>query len=120
LAITSESFISLSEDDAAILSQNVYLTDVNSIFFDMKLETNRVGTDWTNVKRHAIVKIDEEVVWDSSVLGSGDLRGEYIDDPNLAVSADAIDPYRDGELHALSFGMVVNQSGSTDTVRHSL
>ncbi|MHC4187663.1 MAG: hypothetical protein ACYSRQ_05670, partial [Planctomycetota bacterium] len=77
LDIISNSFISLNNGDSAIVSQDLYLDDVNDIFFDMKLETDLIGTDWLNTKRLAVVKIDDDVVWDSTILGSGDLRGEY-------------------------------------------
>jgi hypothetical protein len=119
LDIISNSFMSLNNGDTATLSQDLYLDDVNDIFFDMKLETNLIGTDWLNTKRLAIVKIDDETVWDSTILGSGDLRGEYIDDPDLVIGTDTIAPYRDGQIHTLTFGMVVNQTESPFAEYHA-
>jgi hypothetical protein len=110
VALISKSFIALNEDDTALLSQSVYFTDVNDMFFDMKLDTSLLGTAWSNDFRLAVIKIDDDVVWDSSVLGSGDLRGEYIDDPNLVISSETLAPYRDGEAHELSLGLVVTQT----------
>lgn len=50
--------------DMAMVSQRVYLEDVNKIIFDLELSSSAGG--WDPSKRSAIVLIDGIVVWDSN------------------------------------------------------
>jgi len=83
--------------DTATVSQQVDLTDVNEIIFDLKLGT------WNPDKCSAIVLIDEDVVWDSNELDSGNYYDQV-----YAVE----DKYRDGQMHKLSLGIRVKVSGT--------
>jgi len=92
-------WVTLDANDTATVSQEVDLTDANEIIFDLRLDTDLF--EWDQSKVRAIVLIDDEVVWDSNGLGSG----EYYDQ-----SFTVEDKYRDGELHTVSFGMRVKVS----------
>ncbi|OHB62130.1 MAG: hypothetical protein A2168_05615 [Planctomycetes bacterium RBG_13_50_24] len=101
LFLSSQWFITFDANDAAILSQEVFLDDVNEITFDLKLGTY-TGTGWDPNNATAVVMIDDEVVWEPN-SASSDIRGEYISQ-SYAVE----DKYRDGNPHKLSFGLRIN------------
>ena len=101
LAIFSQWFTSFAAQDLATVSQQVNLTDANEITFDLKLDTS-LGTEWDPNKCTAVVMIEDDVVWQSSNVGS-DIRGEY-----LGQAYTVEDKYRDQALHRLSFGLRVN------------
>jgi len=101
LFLSSQWFITFDANDAAILSQEVFLDDVNEITFDLKLGTY-TGTGWDPNNATAVVMIDDEVVWEPN-SASSDIRGEYIGQ-SYAVE----DKYRDGNSHKLSFGLRIN------------
>jgi hypothetical protein len=86
--------------DIATVSQQVNLTAVNEVTFDLKLATD--GSNWDPNKCTAVVLIDGDVVWESNSIGP-DVRGEYLDQ---VYTVD--DKYKDGQPHLLSFGMRVN------------
>jgi len=85
--------------DMATVSQEVYLTDVNSIFFDIDF----VAGSWDTERFSAVVMIDGGEVWDSNVLGP-DADGQYaieVNDINVS----------DQNLHTLSLGIKAVTNG---------
>lgn len=98
LSLFSEIFEPISAGDMAMVSQQVYLKDVNEIIFDLKLGTT-VGSGWDPNKRSALVLIDANIVWDSNDLGDG----EY------TIEINGID-INDENLHTLSLAMRANVS----------
>jgi hypothetical protein len=100
-------FKAFDANDAAIVSQDVVLDDVNEITFDLKLDTY-TGLAWDPNIATAIVMIDNQVVWEPNST-SADIKGEYIGQ-SYAVE----DKFRDGNPHKLSVGLKINvntQSG---------
>ena len=81
LVVYSYSFSVLNAGDEATVSQQVYLTDVNEIIFNVRLDTGSASHVWHTSQRTAFLKIDADVVWDSNSLAGapGDIRGEYLD-----------------------------------------
>jgi len=103
LSLYSE-FVEFTAGDTATVSQQVYLTDVDQIIFDLRLGTVD-GSMWDPGLRSALVLIDGNVVWDSD--GSvPNVYGEYL---NQMVDIDEI--YKDTGLHTLSLAMRVDESG---------
>jgi hypothetical protein len=96
LTLFSESYMTFTSIDRAVISQQVYLQDVNEIIFDVKLETGHVSDPWDPSRRTAALLMDDEVVWESNSVGS-DVRGEYLDQTYI-VDAN----YKDGWPHKLS------------------
>lgn len=94
-------FGTFSNGEKATASQEVFLTDVNQIIFDVKLVTSE-GQPWPAGKRSAIVLIDGDIVWDSNTLGPSG-NGEY-----LNVAVDVNQAYRDANIHTLAVGMKSN------------
>ena len=101
LFVSSQWFKAFDANDAAILSQEVFLDDVNEITFDLKLNTY-TGSGWDPNNATAVLMIDDEVVWEPN-SASSDIRGEYIGQ-SYAVE----DKYRDEKPHKLSFGLRIN------------
>jgi len=101
LLLSSQWFTAFDANDAAIVSQDVFLDDVNEITFDLKLSTY-TGLGWDPNNATAVVTIDDEVVWEPN-SASPDIRGEYIGQ-SYAVE----EQYRDGNPHKLSFGLKIN------------
>jgi hypothetical protein len=100
-SVSSRWFTAFDANDSAIVSQDVFLDDVNEITFDLKLDTYmRLAWDPNNAT--AVVLVDDEVVWEPNSTGP-DIRGEYIGQ-SYAVE----DKYRDGNPHRLSFGLRIN------------
>ena len=100
-------------NDAAIVSQDVFLDDVNEITFDLKMDTY-AGLAWDPNIATAIVMIDDEIVWEPNSVSS-DIRGEYIGQ-SYAIQ----DKFRDGNPHRLSIGLRINintQSGFSEFYR---
>ncbi len=97
----SQWFTAFTAGDVAEVFQRVNLTDVNEIKFDLKLGTYS-GLEWDPNNATAVILIDDEVVWEPNDSGS-DIRGEY-----LGQSYAVEDKYRDGNMHVLSFGLMVN------------
>ena len=87
-------------DDKAMVFQQVDLTDVNQITFDVKLET-KTGT-WDPNICTAVLMIDEDVVWEPNSL-EADVRGEYRDQVYVVE-----DKYRDNQPHTLALGLRMN------------
>jgi len=97
----SQWFTAFAAGDAATVSQQIYLKDVNEITFDLKLDTYS-GLEWDPNIVTAVMMIDDDIVWEPNSTGS-DIKGEYLDQI-YAVE----DKYRDEVLHTLSFGLRVN------------
>jgi hypothetical protein len=90
-------------NDIAYVWQDVYLSDVNQIFFDVHLDTS--GPDWNPALRSAVVMIDGTVVWESPKTGTN-ISGEYL---NRVINVS----YEDRFLHRFAIGLRadVNESG---------
>jgi hypothetical protein len=101
LFISSQWFKAFTAGEAAIVSQDVFLKDVNEITFDLKLDTY-TGLGWDPNSATAVVMIDDEVVWEPNIASS-DIRGLYTGQ-RYAVE----DKYRDENQHKLSFGLRIN------------
>ena len=78
LTLFSRPYKTFASGDMAMISQRVYLADVNEISFDLKLEAYPSSQVWDPSKRSALVLIDDIVVWDSDNLEPNE-SGEYID-----------------------------------------
>ena len=87
--------------DMAMVSQEVYLEDVNEIIFDIRLGTEYSHIPWDSQKRSAVLLIDDDIVWDSDVLGAG-ATGEYRD---IAVDVNGL---YGGGLHKLSLAIRID------------
>ncbi|MHC4094828.1 MAG: hypothetical protein ACYSU3_02105 [Planctomycetota bacterium] len=96
-------FVEFTAGDIATVSQQVYLTDVNQIIFDLRLGTI-AGFTWDPAKRSALILIDGDVVWDSSDW-TPNANGEY---RNQMVDVNEI--YKDETVHTLSLAMRSNVS----------
>lgn len=107
LFLSSIWFKAFDANDAAIVSQDVILDDVNEIMFDLKLDTYS-GLGWDPNVATVVVIIDDEIVWEPN-SARADIRGDYIGQ-SYAVE----EKYRDGNPHKLSLGLRINiatQSG---------
>ena len=101
LTLESYSYATFEANDTATVSQEVCLTDVNEIIFDVSLVTT-LDKPWDPNKRSAVLLIDGDVVWESNSVGS-DVRGEYCNQ-----TYDVNEIYKDVSLHKLSLGLRVN------------
>ncbi|MHC4207461.1 MAG: hypothetical protein ACYSTT_22625 [Planctomycetota bacterium] len=112
LFLSSLWYKAFDANDTAIVSQDVFLDDVNEITFDLKLDTY-FGL-WDPNIATVIVMIDDEIVWEPN-SANPDIRGEYIGQ-SYAVQ----DKYRDGNPHKLSIGLRINidtQNGFSEFYR---
>jgi hypothetical protein len=98
-------YATFTAGDMATVSQQVYLTDVDEIIFDLKLGT-LAGYAWDPVQRSALLLIDGDVVWNSSDW-TPDASGEY---RNQMIDVNEI--YKDESPHTLSLAMRVNVTGT--------
>jgi len=103
LALYSYIYAPFATGDMATVSQQVYLEDVNEISFDIKLDTWPSTKPWDPEKRSAVLLIDGEVVWDSTSLGTDDIKGEYFDQTYTVE-----DKYKFAGPHKLSLGIRAN------------
>jgi len=101
LFFSSQWFTAFAAGDAATVSQDVFLDDVNEITFDLKLDTY-TGLGWDPNNATLVVMVDDEIVWEPN-SASSDIRGEYTGQ-SYAVE----DKYRDEKPHKLSFGLRIN------------
>lgn len=100
-------------NDIAMVSQEVFLTDVNEIIFDLKLQT--YPNIWDPSKRTAVVMIDGVEVWNSDDYQFPS-NGEY---RNQVIPIDVLDR----KLHKLSLGIradVNETSTNADTLYYAL
>jgi len=110
LTLYSE-WVEFEVNDMATVSQEVCLTDVNHIIFDLKLDTYfgpppSIGTVWDPNKCTAVLLIDGNVVWESNSVGS-DVRDEYY---NRTYTVE--EKYKVAGPNTLSLGMRVNVAES--------
>jgi len=113
LFLSSLWFKAFDANEAAIVSQDVFLDDVNEITFDLKLDTY-TGLAWDPNNATAVVMIDDQIVWEPN-SANPDIRGEYIGQ-SYAIE----DKFSDGNPHKLSVGLRINvdtQSGFFDFYR---
>jgi hypothetical protein len=100
LFLSSQWYRAFAAGEAAFVSQDVFLDDVNEITFDLKLGTY-IGF-WDPNNATAVVMLDGQIVWEPN-SASSDIRGEYVGQ-SYAVE----DKYRDGNPHKLSIGLKIN------------
>ena len=96
LTLYSYWYAGFEANDIAMVSQEVYLTDVNEIIFDLKLQTYPFN-QWDPNKRSAVVMVDNVEVWNSDDYAPN-ANGEY-QDQVIAVDV------ADRALHKLSLGI---------------
>ncbi len=101
LFISSQWYTPFVAGDMATVSQQVYLTDVNEIKFDLKMDTY-TGFGWDVNDATAVVMIDDEVVWEPNNTDP-DLGDVYLDESFKIDSK-----YKDDNPHTLSFGLRIN------------
>ncbi|GAG73870.1 unnamed protein product, partial [marine sediment metagenome] len=104
LTLYSEMSETFAAGDMATVSQQVYLTDVNEIIFDLNLSTIW-GSEFWDPNRSAVLLIDGNIVWDSNNILGPDASGVYL---NQIVDVNEI--YRDANSHILSLGIRANIS----------
>ena len=104
LTLSTKPFVTFEEGDMATVSQQVYLTDVSQIIFDLELTGTHSSFPWDPEKWSGLLLIDGARVWDSNELGP-DAEGEYFD---MAVDVNEI--YRDSNSHTLSLVIRANNS----------
>lgn len=88
--------------DMAVVSQNVVLSDVDRIVFDVKIATDFLP--WDPMVCSAVVLIDGNVEWTSDGYGP-EAAGEYLD---RVCPVEA--RYRTSGTHTLSFGLRINNN----------
>lgn len=104
LTLYSDSwFVTFEGDEQATVEQEVCLTDVNEIVFDLYLST--VSYPWDGSRISPVLLIDDDVVWDLSGGGS-DIGGAYYDE-----RYQVDDIYRGAGVHKLSFGLRITYAG---------
>ena len=101
LFLSSQWFKAFAAGDIAMVSQDVFLDDVNEITFDLKLDTY-TGFGWDPNNATAVVMIDGQIVWEPN-SASSDIRGVYTGQRYIIE-----EKYRDGNPHKLSFGLRIN------------
>ncbi len=104
LTLYSKSYWDFVTGDMAMVSQQVYLTDVNEIIFDIELSGAHSAFPWESEYFSAVLQIDGNDVWDSNTLGA-DGNAEY---RNVTVEINDID-INDADLHTLSLVMRANR-----------
>ncbi len=104
LTLYSEMFATFAAGDMATVSQQVYLTGVNEIIFDLNLSTI-YGPELWDPNRSAVLLIDGNIVWDSNNILGPDANGVYL---NQIVDVNEI--YKDADSHILSLGIRANAS----------
>ena len=109
LVLCSYAYATFDINDMGTISQQVYLTDVNEITFNVKLDTT-YNDPWDPAKRTAVMLIDDEVVWESNSVGT-DVRGDYFDRVYNVEQK-----YKDANSHKLSLALRANPAGAGYTV----
>jgi len=89
-------------NDKARVAQYVYLTDVNAIWFDLRLRTQPSYQSWDPNICTVVLEIDNESVWESP-----NVKGEY---RNQMYSVGSI--YNDNGLHKLALILRINVTGA--------
>lgn len=104
MTISSDDGAVFNSEETATISQDVYLTDVNEIIFDLLLTTDWWPMIvWDHDKFSAVLILDgNDIIWNSEE----NPQEEYTNE-----SVDVNDKYKDGKLHKLSLGVKANDSG---------
>lgn len=102
LTLYSQSFMTFAAGDMATVSQQMDLTDVDEVVFDLMLDKNK---SWDPNVCTAVLLIDDDLVWESNSVGS-DVRDEYLDQAYTVEGK-----FKDGSPHKLSLGLRVNVAG---------
>jgi len=105
LTLDSWRWVVFDVNDMTAVSQQVNLTGIDEVTFDLKLDTYPTINPWDPGRCSAVVLIDGNAVWESNSTGS-DVRGKYFDQTYTIESK-----YKDGQKHLLSFGMRFNTAG---------
>lgn len=105
LTLDSWRWVVFDVNDMTAVSQQVNLTGIDEVTFDLKLDIYPTIYPWEPGICTAVVLIDGNAVWESNSTGS-DVRGEYFDQAYTVESK-----YKDGQKHLLSFGMRFNTAG---------
>jgi len=103
LTLYSKAGKSFIVGEEAAVSQQVYLGDVNEIFFDIQLTGTHGSYPWDSKKFSAILRIDSNDIWDSKGLEPNNVNGSYsieFNDVNV----------NDSNMHTLSLVMRANKS----------
>jgi hypothetical protein len=104
LTLYSKPNTTFTAGDIASISQQVYLSDVNKIIFDIELSGTHSYFPWDPEKFSAVILIDGITIWDSNSIGSSPADVEYFD---LEVNDINVN---DGDLHTLSLAMRANRN----------
>jgi len=116
LTLYSKAWLAFNAGEMAIVSQEVFLTDVNEIIFDLRLSSSLSTFPWDPNKRSALVMIDNIIVWDSNDW-LADANDEY---RNQEVDLSDFNGIGDTNSHTLSLSIRVNaneESFSSPTYR---
>jgi hypothetical protein len=107
LTVSAKNYVTFVIGDMASVSQQVYLTDVNKILFDIAVSGTHSSYPWTSENFSAVLQIDDSNVWDSKDhLPNG--NGEYtVEVNNINIP--------DGNLHTLSLVMRANKNAAYPT-----
>ncbi len=89
--------------DKARVAQYVYLTDVNAVWFDLRLTSDQ---PWNPTICTVVLEIDNVPVWESP-NDKADVRGEY---RNRMYDVNTM--YNDNDLHKLSLILRINVAGT--------
>jgi hypothetical protein len=108
LTLYSQQWKTFDVNDMTTVSQQVNLTGIDEVIFDVNLVTYPEIRLWDPDKCTAVVLIDGSVVWESNSVGT-DVRGEYFDQAYTVEGK-----YKDGQ-HLLSFGIRVNVAEKLNT-----
>lgn len=105
LTLYSDWFKTFATGETATVSQEVDLTDVNEVTFDVELSTYS-GARWDPAICVPVLLVDGEVVWTVDT-GLTDIRGEYRGQSYIVE-----DRFRDQQPHSLSLGLMMKVDGT--------
>jgi hypothetical protein len=106
LTLYSNAGSTFVDGDMVSVSQEVYLTDVNKVIFDIALSGTHTAFPWTSEKFSAVVQIDgNDIIWDSNGQVPNE-NGEYTIEVN---------DINDTGLHTLSLAMRANENATQIT-----
>jgi len=98
--------VAFNINDKARVAQQVYLTDVNAVWFDLRLSTQPSYQPWDPNKCSVVLEIDNVPVWESP-NDKADVRGQY---RNQMYSVNPI--YQNNGLHKLALILRINVAGT--------
>ncbi len=100
LTLNSYWYTAFEANDMIYVAQDVLLTDVNHISFDLQLDTYPTGYAWNINKRTAAVLIDDEIVWSSDIFDSNAVGVHTGQSVNINIT--------DGAPHKLSLALIAD------------